>query len=403
MTGMAAPVIPRTDANLTEAARAFRDKTAVAGVGLTLGKFPERTALSLAIEAFKLALDDSGLKRDDIDGLITLSFGSDYDRFLEATGLNVRYAHQGWTHGRFISPTLQFAAMAVGMGMAKAVAIVNGKRGKAFGQPTDIEMWRQGLGPHGESPAYGALRPAFGAAISAQRYFHLYGGSNDDLGPICVAFRKHARMNPIAVRRDPMTLDDYRRSPWIVAPLRLLDCCQINDGGSCIIVTSAERARDCRKTPALISGMQGVHAGPDYHNLALPGLGVAQQNVYNYTPSADDLYSYRMAGITHKDVDALITYDAFSPLVLFALERFGFCGPGEAREFVKNGRIELGGELPVNTSGGLLSEGHLSGWNLLIEAVRQTRGECGERQVKNAEVVQYGCFLGESLIFRRAS
>jgi acetyl-CoA acetyltransferase len=292
--------------------------------------------------------------------------------------------------------------MAVGMGMCKAVAVVNGKRGKAFGAPTDTEMWRQGLGPHGESPAYGALRPAFGAAIAAQRYFHMYGGSNDDLGPICVAFRKHARLNPIAVRRDPMTLDDYRKAPWIVEPLRLLDCCQINDGGSCIIITSAERARDCKKPPVYISGMQGVHAGPEYHNLTLPGLGVAQQKVFNYKPTAEDLYSFRMAGVSPKDVDALITYDAFSPLVLFALERFGFCGPGEAREFVKNGRIELGGELPINTSGGLLSEGHLSGWNLLIEAVRQTRGECGERQVKNADIVQYACFLGESLIFRRS-
>ena len=147
--------------------------------------------------------------------------------------------------------------------------------------------------------------------------------------------------------------------------------------------------------------MQGVHAGPEYHNLALPGLGVAQQKVYRYEPTPEDLYSFRMAGITQKDVDALITYDAFSPLVLFALERFGFCGAGEAREFVKNGRIELGGELPINTSGGLLSEGHLSGWNLLIEAIRQTRGECGERQVKDAEIVQYACFLGESLIFAR--
>ena len=385
---------------MTEVARAFRDKTAVAGVGMKLGKFPGQTALSLAIDAFKLALDDSGLKREDVDGLIVLSFGSDYDRLLEALGLNVRYAHQGWSHGRFISPTVQFAAMAVAMGMAKAVAIVNGKRGKAFGQAGDTEMWRQGLGPHGESPAYGALRPAFGAAISAQRYFHLYGGSNDDLAPICVAFRKHARLNPDAVRRDPMTLEDYRRSPWIVEPLRLLDCCQINDGGSCIIVTSAERARDCRKPPVYISGMQGVHAGPQYHNLALPGLGVAQQKVYKYKPTPEDLYSYRMAGITQQDVDALITYDAFSPLVLFALERFGFCGPGEAREFVRNGRIELDGELPINTSGGLLSEGHLSGWNLLIEAARQARGECGARQVKDARIVQYACFLGESLIFR---
>ena len=198
-----------------------------------------------------------------------------------------------------------------------------------------------------------------------------------------------------------MTIEDHQRSPWIVEPLRLLDCCQINDGGSCIIVTSAERAKDCKKPPVYISGMQGVHAGPEYHNLALPGLGVAQQKVYKYKPTAEDLYSYRMAGITQKDVDALITYDAFSPLVLFALERFGFCGPGEAREFVKNGRIELGGELPVNTSGGLMSEGHRTGFNLLVEVVRQLRRECGERQVKDAEVGQYASFLGESIVFRR--
>src|SRR3970282_1061045 len=103
------------------------------------------------------------------------------------------------------------------------------------------------------------------------------------------------------------------------------------------------------------------------------GRGLAQQRVYKYTPTKEDLYSYQMAGITQQDVDALITYDAFSPLVLFALERFGFCGPGEAREFVRNGRIELDGELPINTSGGLLSEGHAVGWNLHIEAVRQLR------------------------------
>lgn len=138
--------------NWASVAREFRDKTAICGVALTLGKFPERTPLSLAIEAFKLALDDSGLEREDVDGLIVLSFRSDYDRFLEAVGLNMRYAHQGWTHGRFMSPTVQLAAMAVGMAMAKAVAIVNGKRGKAFGAPTDTEMWRQGLGPRGEVP-----------------------------------------------------------------------------------------------------------------------------------------------------------------------------------------------------------------------------------------------------------
>ena len=387
--------------SVTELARAFKDKTAICGVGLKIGNFPERTHVSLAAESFKLALDDCGLQRDDVDGVICLSFGSDYDRLLEAIGLNVRYAYKGWTHGRFISPMVQQAAMVVGMGLAKSVAIIHGRRRKAYGYSVEGEPWRQGLGPHGESPAYGALAPAIGAALAAQRYFHMYGGSNENLAPIAVALRKHARLNPIALRREPMTLEDHAKSRWVIEPLRLFDCCQNNDGGACIIVTSAERARDCKKTPVYISGMQGVYAGRDYHNFTMPGLGVAQQKVYKYTPPPEDLYAYQMAGITHKDVDLLMTYDAFTPLILFVLERFGFCGPGEAMEFVKHGRIELGGQLPVNTSGGLLSEGHVVGWNLFIEAVRQLRHECGERQVKDAEIAQYACFLGESIIFRR--
>ncbi len=386
---------------MSASVQALRDRTAVCGVGLKIGSFPDRTSLSLAVEAYQEALNDAGMQRKDVDGIMMLSMGPDYDRFLEAVGTDVRFANQGWHHGRFIAPMVQHAALVVASGMAKAVAIVHGRGRRAFGQTSETEMWRQGLGPHGESPAYGALSPVFGAALAAQRYFHMYGGGNADLAPIALAFRKHARLNPDAVRRDPLSLDDYLKSRWIVEPLRLFDCCQNNDNAACIIITSAERARDCKKTPVYISGMQGVHAGPQFHNLTLPGLGVAQQRVYNYTPTDDDLYSYRMAGITHKDVDALITYDAFSPLVLFGLERFGFCGPGEAREFVKNGRIELGGELPINTSGGLLSEGHAVGWNLHVEAVRQLRHECGARQVKNAQIVQYASFLGESVIYRR--
>lgn len=376
-------------------------KTAVCGVGMRVGVFPEESAMSLAVGAFREALDDAGMKRSDVDGLMMLSMGPDYDRFLEAVGLDVRYSNEGWHHGRFIAPMIHHAAMVVASGQAKALAIVHGRKRRNFGQTTEHEMWRQGLGPHGESPAYGALSPVFGAAVAAQRYFHMYGGSNADLAPIPIAFRKHARMTPHAVRRDPMTLDDYLNSRWIVEPLRLFDCCQNNDNAACLIITSTERAKDCRKTPVRIIGMQGVHAGPQFHNLTLPGLGVAQQKVYKYTPAKEDLYSYQMAGITQKDVDALITYDAFSPLVLFGLERFGFCGPGEAREFVKNGRIEVGGELPINTAGGLLSEGHAVGWNLHVEAVRQLRHECGERQVKDAQVVQYADFLGESVIYGR--
>jgi acetyl-CoA acetyltransferase len=385
---------------MTDIGLALRDKVAVAGVGLKVGSFPGRTPASLATDAFRMALDDAGMKREDVDGIFSLSYGADYDRFLEAAGLDVRYAFQGWSHGRFISPMIQQAALVVGSGMAKCIALVHGRRKKGYGSTADGEMWRQGLGPHGESPAYGAMGPVFGAAIAASRYFDMYGGKDGDLAPIAMAFRKHAQMNPNAMRRNPMTFDDYMNSRWIIDPLRLFDCCQNNEGGACILITSAERARDCRKKPVYISGMQGVHAGRQFHNLCLPGLGVAQQEIYKYKPQKEDLYAYHMAGVTQKDIDLVMTYDAFTPLVVFMLERFGFCGPGEALEFIKNGRIEVGGELPINTSGGLHSEGHVTGYNLFIEAIRQLRGECGERQVKDARVAQYACFLGESVIMR---
>ncbi len=385
----------------TEVARALRDKTAISGVSMMMGDYPDRTALSLAVEAFQLALDDAGMSHHEIDGLMCLSYGSDYDRFLEATGVETRYAFQGWTHGRFVQPTLHQAAMVVASGMANAVAIVHGKKHKSYGQPMDHEMWRQGLGPHGESPAYGGFGPALAPALAVQRYFHMYGGKDGDLAPIAMTLRKHAQLNPNAMRRQDMSLDDYMNSRWIMEPLRLFDCCQNNDGAACIIVTTAERARDCKKPPVYISGFQGVHAGRQRHNFTLPGLGVAQQDVFEFTPSKEDMYVYDMAGVDRKDVDMLMTYDAFTPTIFFALERFGFCKPGEALHYVRDGRIGLGGELPMNTSGGLLSEGHVSGWNLFAECAHQIRHEAGARQVKDCEIVQYGSFLGESIIFRR--
>lgn len=377
----------------------FRDRTAVCGIGITgLGSFPERTPLSLAVDAFKLALDDSGLDRSDIDGLIVLSYGADYDRFLEATGLEVSYAYQGWTHGRFVLPMIQHAALIVASGMAKNIAIVHGRRGRAYGQVADHELWRQGLGPHGESPAYGAVGPVFGAAASAARYLHTYNRTPDDLAPISISSRKHGARNPTAIRRQEITLDDYRNGRWIIEPLRIFDCCQNNDGGACLIITSAEAARDTRHKPVYLSGMQGFRAGRQDGSLSLPGLGIGQQDVFKYEPH--DFPCYEMAGIERKDVNALSCYDAFSPMVIFALERFGFCKSGEGLDFVKGGRIEPGGELPVNSSGGLLSEGHIVGWNLFIEIVRQLRGECGERQLPDLRIIQHASFHGESIIFR---
>ena len=158
------------------------------------------------------------------------------------------------------------------------------------------------------------------------------------------------RRQPMSKRRLFELTLDHGAAP-------LFDCCQNNDGAACIIVTSAERAKDCKQKPAYISGFQGVHAGRQQHNFTLPGLGVAQQDVFPFIPTKEDMSVYDMAGIDRSDVDMLMTYDAFSPTVLFVLERFGFCKPGEALEFVKDGRIGIGGELPMNTSGGVAGRG----------------------------------------------
>jgi len=278
-----------------------------------------------------------------------------------------------------VGPTLQHAAMAVASGLARCVACVCGvsfvqERG-LLGGPGDFEGTREEGGTHEENPVYGLTSPAAGAALSAQRYFALYGATSAELAAVPIAFRKHAAFNPQAIMRTPLTLEDHQASRYVVEPLHLFDCCLISDGAAVVLVTTPERARDGARPPVLIGGMQGMRAGRDEFLFGLPGLGIGQPRAFRYTPTEDELLVYRMAGVTQRDVDALYTYDAFSPLVWFVLERFGFCDLGEAATWTQKGRIELGGELPMNTSGGLLSEAHVSGWNSIVEIVRQLRGE----------------------------
>ncbi|MBI1734591.1 MAG: thiolase family protein [Candidatus Rokubacteria bacterium] len=387
----------------------IRDRTAVVGVGTSrfVTKTPE-SPMRLATQAFKAALADAGLERDDVDGLVInigWPLGVDYDRFAEVCGLRIRFADQSWTHGRFAGPTLQHAAMAVAAGLANVVACVCGvsfiqERG-LLGGPGDFEGTREEGGTHEENPVYGLTAPAAGAALAARRYFALYGATSAELAAVPIAFRKHAMLNPQAIMRTPLTLADHQSSRWVVEPLHLFDCCIVSDGAAVVLVTSAERARDGRKPPVWIGGMQGMRAGRDEFLFAPPGLGIGAQRAFRYTPTEDELAVYRMAGVDRRDIDALYTYDAFSPLVWFVLERFGFCGAGEAAAWTQRGRIELGGELPMNTSGGLLSEAHVSGWNSIVEIARQLRGECDERQVTDARVMQWATAWGDSTVFHR--
>ncbi len=387
-----------------------RDKAAIVGIGRSaFGRFLPESQLKLGSVALKEALADSGLERSDIDGLsmhMGWPLGLDYDQVAEGYGLDVRYVNQMWTHGRFIAYTLQHAALAVISGMADVVACVTAisftRERDILGGPGDMEGMREGGGTHGESPPYGLTAPAAGAALAYQRYMALYGATTEDLAAIPIAFRKHGQLNPAAYTNGmgELTVEDHQSQRMIVDPLRLFDCSLISDGAVVILVTSADRARDLNQKPAYISGMQGLRSGREEFIFSPRGMGLNQQSNERVAADERDLAVYRMAGIERSDIDGLYTYDAFSPLPLFVLERFGFCPPGEAARWVQGGRIELGGELPMNTSGGLLCEAHIGGWNSVYEIASQLRGTCGDRQIEGAKHLQWATCWGDSLVFR---
>ena len=358
----------------------LRDKTAIIGVGASpQGKIPGSTALSLGVEAFKRALDDSGLKKEQIDGLLTMpgttapEAALNYLRLGETLGINPRYTGSKIMGGGTAGALLHEAALAVNAGMANYVACVFGDSAATGGSRfSRASGW-------GDSYAiWGFMAACANSAITASRHMALYGTTSRQLGEIAVACRRHASMNPNAVMRKPITIEDHQNSRWIVKPLHLLDCCLISDGGVCVIVTTAERAKDCKQPLVLISGMGQAYTTENM-----------EREDWWYVPhqklAVGD--AYKMAGVGPKDIDVAQLYDNFTISVLLWLEHAGFCAPGEAGPFVEGGkRIGLGGELPINTAGGNLSESYMQGWLHVVEGVRQIRGECGERQVDGAEV-----------------
>lgn len=383
-------------------------QVAVVGVGITeLCRVSPRSALDLAAEALRLALDDAGLDRDAVDGLYTnvgFPLAVDYDRMAEAFGLRIRSAVQTWTHGRFVGPALQAAVQAVALGTSEVAACVAGVSFSGIGLvggAGDLEGTRQGGGSHGELPHYGMTAPGAGAAMAFSRYCARYGEDPELIAAVPLAARRHARLNPNAQLSTPLELADYRAAPYVVEPLRRPDFALLSDGGGALLVTTVERARDLGKPAVVVGGMQGLRAGHDEFIFAPPGLGVFTQGDQRRPVTPADNPVYGMAGVGPQDVDVLTLYDAFSPNVLFVLERFGFTGEGEALRWIQDGRIEVDGELPVNTAGGLLAEAHLCGWGHLAEAVRQLRGGAGDRQVADCEVVQWATPFGDSVILTR--
>lgn len=344
-------------------------ESAIVGVGTTpQGEFPGTTANQLAISAFLAALDDSGLARADIDGLITCrphqtNYGGDTE-LGELLGLNPAYSAT-LTYGT-CNFSLHLAAMAINAGLCTTVALLYGANQRTNKTDFTVTYAATDLGP----PS-GYLHISGPAAMALRRHQHLYGTTEEQFGQIAVGQRKWARLNPLAIFRDDLTLDQYLASPYLVEPLRRADVTMISDGGVAIIVTSADRATQLPHEPVHVRGMAEATAlagEPD--QLMRPMMG----------RTAERLWANSRMSVT--DVDVLYVQDPTAVWTLQALEHYGFCGIGEAGAFLEGGRTHPGGPLPTNTNGGQLSESYMWGWLHLVEATRQLRGECGDRQVE---------------------
>ncbi len=355
----------------------LKNKIAVIGVGNTrYGNFPDIDDYGLAAHAFRNAVADCGIDKNAIDGLLVCRIPY-YARMGEILGLNPRWTLTLPAHGRMSAMGLIEAAMAIESGLATHVALLYANIGRSrrmnYGGDENPGTW----------DPWGFTSPGAAHAMMFRRHMELYGTTTRQLAEVSVAVRYHATLNPDAVMRNPITIEDHESARFITAPLRLLDYCLINDGAVCIILTGAERARDFKQKPVLISGFgaQETYSPSSISNFDLdfwyPAVKAAGEQ------------ARQMAGVTHGDIDALMCYDNFSPTVLFSLEGLGFCPRGESGRYVEGGTLALNGKRPLNTDGGHLSNSYMQGWALNVEAVRQLRGDCGARQVPDCEVVQY--------------
>lgn len=355
---------------------ALKNKIAVVGVGNTkYGDFPTISDYGLGAQAFKSAIADCGLDKDQIDGLVCCRVPY-YARMGEILGLDPAWTISLPGHGRMSGMSIVEAMLALETGAAKYVALIYTNIGRSrrmnYGGE-DNSIW----------DPWGFTSPGAAHALMFRMHMERYGTTTRQLAEVSVAFRNNAMLNPDAVMQKPITIDDHESARRIVEPLGLLDYCLVNDGAVCMIMTTAERARDLAKTPVFISGA-GARDG--FKRSAISNFD-ADFWFSEIRESSDKARA--MAGISREDVDALMVYDNFSATVLFSLEGLGYCERGESGAFVEGGTLGLNGSLPTNTDGGHLSNSYMQGWALNVEAVRQLRGECGARQVPDCNVIQY--------------
>lgn len=364
----------------------WRNKVAIAGIGESdIGKVPHMTGLGLNAQAAKRALDDAGLKVSNIDGLLTAySFTEPYFMLgtvlCEYLGLKPRYCASLITGGASPASMLNHAAAAVVTGQAEVVLVCTGEN-RATGLTRDaaVQVLASSVGhPYFEAP-YGISIPGCYAMI-ARRYMHEYGITREQLAQVAVTTRRHASLHPNSHMKAPITIEDVVNSKSISEPLNILDCCLISDAAGAFIVTSAERARDLKSKPAYLLGIGERHT----HEHVVCAESLTR---FGATESAQEAYT--MAGLGPQDIDVAQLYDCFSIVPVLELEECGFVKAGEGGAFWAAGHADIGGKLPINTHGGMLSHAHAGatgGLLGIIEAVAQLRGGLGARQVEGAEV-----------------
>lgn len=365
-----------------------RSRACIVGIGETKygrDKGASHTNLGLQLEASIKAIADAGIQRRDIDGVMPFQNLANAEEIVANLGCDkIRFAATVAMGGASPVGSLALAADVLAAGRASAILIPAGWA--AFSGPRTRELVLDPARLPGGVIAgdyyfpHGYTAPMQWYAVMAKRHMYEFGTTREQMGAVAVAMRKHAQLNPNAVMRGrPMTMADYLASPMLADPYKMLDCCIETDGAAAFVVTTEERARDLGKPIVRVEAAAAAQPHPadeitNRKNIFETGLGRAAPEAFG------------RAGVRPSDLDFAMIYDCFTFELIHQVEELGLCARGEGGPFVADGRIELGGELPINTHGGLLSEAHVVGMNHVVEAVRQLRGACGERQVPGAEL-----------------